>query len=133
MCVCGEIGYAETTSGRQSATARATACEPSIWLRMRSPPASWTTSRGRASAAATFRSPVAAGEPLADRRGDGVERDDAGQRGERAEQRGVRERAPELLAGDLGRRHRHAPVGLEALHELAEPEVVEAAGVFSSR
>ena len=29
MCVCGEIGYALTTSGRQRATARATACEPS--------------------------------------------------------------------------------------------------------
>ena len=32
MWVCGEIGYAATTSGRQSATASATACEPSIWL-----------------------------------------------------------------------------------------------------
>ena len=34
MCVCGEIGYAEITSGRQSATAFATASEPSSWLRI---------------------------------------------------------------------------------------------------
>ena len=32
MCVCGEIGYAEITSGRHSATASATAREPSICL-----------------------------------------------------------------------------------------------------
>src|ERR1700693_5599719 len=31
MCVCGEIGYAQTTSGRHSATASATAREPSSW------------------------------------------------------------------------------------------------------
>ncbi len=34
MCVCGEIGWAQITSGRLSATASATACEPSICLRM---------------------------------------------------------------------------------------------------
>ena len=34
MCVWGEIGYAEITSGRQSATAFATASEPSSWLRI---------------------------------------------------------------------------------------------------
>src|SRR5262245_52498522 len=32
MCVCGEIGYAPITSGRQSATVSATAREPSICL-----------------------------------------------------------------------------------------------------
>src|ERR671933_1404526 len=32
MCVCGEIGYAAITSGRQSATASATARDPSICL-----------------------------------------------------------------------------------------------------
>src|SRR5918912_546574 len=32
MCVCGEIGYAAITSGRHSATASATAREPSICL-----------------------------------------------------------------------------------------------------
>src|SRR6266496_4909749 len=32
MCVCGEIGYAQITSGRHIATAAATACEPSICL-----------------------------------------------------------------------------------------------------
>src|SRR5487761_1964286 len=30
MCVCGEMGYAQTTSGLQCATASATALEPSI-------------------------------------------------------------------------------------------------------
>src|ERR671933_1771137 len=34
MCVCGEIGYAAMTSGRQRATASATAREPSICLSM---------------------------------------------------------------------------------------------------
>src|SRR5690349_621023 len=34
MCVCGEIGYAPITSGRQRATVSATAREPSIWLGM---------------------------------------------------------------------------------------------------
>src|SRR3954453_18428964 len=32
MCVCGEIGYAQMTSGRHSATASATARDPSICL-----------------------------------------------------------------------------------------------------
>ena len=32
MCVCGVIGYAQITSGRQRATVRATASEPSSWL-----------------------------------------------------------------------------------------------------
>ncbi len=31
MWVCGEIGYAQTTSGLHAATASATAREPSIW------------------------------------------------------------------------------------------------------
>src|SRR4051794_38788859 len=35
MCVCGEIGYAPITSGRQRATASATAREPSSCLSMR--------------------------------------------------------------------------------------------------
>src|SRR6478736_2621099 len=39
MCVCGEMGYAAITSGRHSVTARATACEPSIWLSTGQPPA----------------------------------------------------------------------------------------------
>src|SRR3954451_11643638 len=34
MCVCGEIGYAAITSGRHSATASATAREPSVCLSM---------------------------------------------------------------------------------------------------
>src|SRR4030095_11591257 len=32
MCVCGVIGYAQITCGRHSATASATACEPSVCL-----------------------------------------------------------------------------------------------------
>src|SRR5438034_11325032 len=38
MWVCGEIGYAEITSGRHSCTACATACEPSICLSIGQPP-----------------------------------------------------------------------------------------------
>jgi hypothetical protein len=34
MCVCGVIGYAQITSGRLSATASATARDPSICLSM---------------------------------------------------------------------------------------------------
>src|SRR5512146_3273755 len=38
MCVCGEMGYAAITSGLHRVTARATACEPSIWLSTGQPP-----------------------------------------------------------------------------------------------
>src|SRR4051812_47991597 len=34
ICVCGVIGYAQITSGRHSATASATASDPSICLSM---------------------------------------------------------------------------------------------------
>src|SRR5678810_372609 len=86
MCVCGEIGYAQTTSGRQSATASATACEPS---------ACWSIGDlGECVADGVERfgrcGDVAVGdlaaELVADRVRDGVERDDAGERGEAAEQ-----------------------------------------------
>ena len=55
-----------------------------------------------------------------------VERDDAGQRGEAAEQGGVRQRPAEVLARELRRRHGQQPLGPEAQDELAEAELVEA-------
>ena len=64
-------------------------------------------------------------ESLPDRGRDGVHGDLPRERGERAEERGVRERPPEVLARDLRRRHRHAPVDVESLHERSEPQVVE--------
>ena len=72
-------------------------------------------------------------EALPDRGGDRVERDLAGQRREGAEQRGVRQRAAELLAREVGRRHGRAPAGREALDVLAEPEVRERAARVDSR
>ena len=78
-------------------------------------------------AAATLRSPDGAGEALADRRADGVERDLTGEGREAAEQRGVRQGATELLEGELGRRAGEQAVAAELSNELAEPELVEAA------
>src|SRR6516225_10384655 len=86
MCVCGEIGYAQTTSGRQSATASATACEPS---------ACWSIGdlfegvadgvEGVGGGGDVAIGDLAA-ELVADRVRDRVEGDDAGERGKAAEQ-----------------------------------------------
>src|SRR6516164_6130943 len=104
MCVCGEIGYAQTTSGRQSATASATAREPSACWSMRDlleGVADGVKGVGR-------RGDVAVGdlaaELVADRVRDRVERDDAGERGEAAEQHRVRQRSAEAPERDLGDR-----------------------------
>ena len=68
------------------------------------------------------------GELLADRRGD---RRRARRRrvsaAKRAEESGVRERPPQVLASELGGRHRQQPLRAEPLDELAQPELVEAA------
>src|SRR4051794_6864194 len=117
MCVCGEMGYAPITSGRHRATASATAREPSICLRM-----SRLSERradvlvgvgGSGGVAVTD----GAREALAERRGDGVERDQAVAGGERTDQRRSRQRAAQVPARDLARRDRqHMRV------ELAQPE-----------
>ena len=107
MWVCGEMGYAATTCGRQRATVSATAREPSICLstatlpggddqrvrllgeaqRWRRPPCRRARRTARAIAPRTAARPTT---PVS--------------RGERAEQRGVGQWPPEALAGEVGRR-----------------------------
>ena len=65
MWVCGEIGYAAITSGRHRVTARATACEPSIWLSIGQPPIEEDVGVGRPAAPRSLAG--AAGEPVPDR------------------------------------------------------------------
>src|SRR5665811_1542369 len=114
MCVCGEIGYAGITSGRQSATARATAWDPSICLSIgETPPLLYDVLEG-------IRSCHGIGiadrtrEPLPDGTDHRGERDDPGQRCEPAEQRRIGERAPEALPGEVGGGNRYQPVWVKA-------------------
>src|SRR6185295_13155700 len=88
MCVWGEIGYAAMTSGRQAATASATAREPSICLDMARLPDERERRLGRLHVALGRRGR----EALADRGGHRIERHDAGDGGERPEQRRVGQR-----------------------------------------
>src|SRR3954447_2072162 len=123
MCVCGEIGYAAITSGRHSATASATAFEPSICLSTGQ--LSDQVVRGARGGDVARGDPV--GEALVDRCRDGVDRDRARRRGERAEQRGARDRSPQMLARKIGRGHGQQP---EARLHVGEPELTDApAGV----
>src|ERR1051326_3272571 len=99
MWVCGEIGYAGITCGRQAATARATARDPSIWLSMDSLlyglegfPGGGDVGRGDRGR-----------EALADRLLQGRQPDPAGERGERAEQSGAGHGPADAPAGDVGR------------------------------
>src|SRR3954462_8993592 len=82
MCVCGEMGYAQMTSGRHSATASATARDPSICLSMK-----WLLAYG---GSRFGRGDVAVGkladEALADRGGHGVDRDHTREGGEATKQ-----------------------------------------------
>src|SRR5271166_5760356 len=124
MCVWGEIGYAQMTSGRQSETASATAREPSTWrtaqpLHLVLNPVVGSLRRRHVALADGRR------EALADRARHGVERNGATQRSEAAEQRGVRHRSAGVLTRELARGHREQPLVTEALHEVAEAELVE--------
>src|SRR5688572_2510856 len=119
MCVCGEMGYAAITSGRQQAIVSATAREPSSCLGIDGLQDECVGGRGGGDVRLRQRRR----EPVADRGGDGVERDELGDSGQGAEQRGVRQRPPEVLARDLRRRH-----GDDGRVELAEPELVCGAG-----
>src|SRR6188472_2297397 len=85
MCVCGEIGYAATTSGRQRATVSATAREPSSCLRMNGSRHMIPAVVGGCGVA--FGEPL--GEPLCDRRIERCTRDGGGHGGERTEERGA--------------------------------------------
>src|SRR5664279_759879 len=90
MWVWGEMGYAQTTSGRHRATVSATAREPSICrstdllLCTRDEP---VRGGGGVDVALT----ECASKPIADCGVDGVERDLAGQSREATEQRGIRQ------------------------------------------
>src|SRR5512138_3531960 len=120
MWVCGEIGYAQITSGRHSATASATAREPSICFSM--PFFHHVVVRGGR------RGDVArghfAGELLLDRGADRSERDLPGKGRKAAEQGSIRHRPADVLQRELGRRHRAGP---EPVHELIQAELLEAA------
>src|ERR1051326_7851159 len=85
MWVCGEIGYAGITCGRQAATVRATARDPSIWLSMDLLLNGVEGFAGGGDVPGGDRG----GEPLGDRLLQGRETDPAGERGERPEQRGA--------------------------------------------
>src|SRR6266511_1421433 len=121
MCVCGEIGYAQMTSGRHIATAAATAWEPSICLstgELRSVGDDGERGLGRTGVALAH----LAGELLANRRRQRGQRDDLGERDESAEERRVGERAADVLARQHGRGQGERPVAAEALHEIVEAE-----------
>src|SRR5690349_20590387 len=104
MCVCGEIGYAQITSGRHSATVSATAREPSSCLRMchLAGRSNERVRRARRTDVALARSPM---EPLGDGGTQRAERDGCGGCGERAEERCAWKGTPEVLAREAGRRH----------------------------
>src|SRR5690349_14738045 len=127
MCVCGEMGYAAITSGRHSVTARATACEPSIWLSIGQPP------QGRADVLVGgpggpgVAGPHLAGKPVPDRVAHRAERYLTGERGEGTEQCRVRQRATEVLPRDLGGGHGDRVLAREPLDQFLEPELVEGA------
>src|ERR1019366_8030565 len=103
MWVWGEMGYAQTTSGRHSATVSATAREPSIWRSMKrllfllnDVPERRRGRGGVALANDAF-------ESIAKRPVEGLERDLVGQRRESTQQRGVGQWSAEVFHRELGR------------------------------
>src|SRR5579859_2905255 len=101
MWVCGVIGYAQITSGRQSATALATAWEPSICSSM----GFLRGAKELEGAARGDRVPLAdaAREFRADRGAHRVDGDLARHRREAAEKRRIGQRAPDALQRELAR------------------------------
>src|SRR5918994_2884892 len=114
MWVCGEIGYAQMTSGRQAATVSATAREPSICLGIDRLLAADELVGGlcRRSVAGRRR----AGEALVDRGDDRAEADDPGQRREPSEQRRTGQRTAQVLPGELAGRDGDHPAAGDRLH-----------------
>ena len=112
MWVCGEMGYAATTAGRQRATVSATAREPSTCLSMGVAAPAPGSPRGEASSAsrrlAVGDTLAAAGEPLRGSRcADGVQSHDAREASDGADEGGVGQRTSEQLTRQLGRRDGH--------------------------
>src|SRR5664279_3830308 len=100
MCVWGEIGQAGITSGRHSATVRATAREPSSCSSMEQAlalPDHECGARARGRRVAVGQAPA---EAIADRRDDGVDADRPRELREDAEQGRIRPRLADVLARD---------------------------------
>ena len=120
MCVCGEIGYAEITSGRQSATALATgerafdlATDDLRCLELRG---GVRRLRGNDVARRDLRF-----EARSDGGRDRRDRDDARQRSGTTQQGGVRQGPAEVLARELGRRHRDERSGRSRTARSSRP------------
>src|SRR6185369_5193800 len=125
MWVCGEIGYAQITSGRQRATASATAAEPSTCLSMLVLPMPCFDEIVSGGGGGDIRVGDARAETFPDCRADRVERNPSGRRRQRTEQRGVRQRLADIRERKLGRRHRgHC----SACREILESELGDRAG-----
>src|SRR4249919_1717466 len=100
MWVCGEIGYAAITSGRQRATVSAIAREPSTCERIVAHPLF-----GEAEAVGSqpgVQLPRLAAEALLHGLAEGLERDDPGDPGQGTEQCGVGQRPAEPATGQVG-------------------------------
>src|SRR6476620_3202923 len=104
MCVWGEIGYAAMTSGRHSATASATARDPSLCLSMGPLPHRATDQPVRGTGRRNVPVGNRSAEPFADRGRHGLQADHRDRGGEGAEKRDARDRPPEVLARELGGR-----------------------------
>src|SRR5207342_329703 len=105
MWVCGEIGYAATTSGRQRATVSAIARDPSTCFSMAHPLRSvldQVEAVGRELGVEVAR---VAGEAVAHGQLQGGQVDHPGESGEGTEQAGVGQRAAEALPREVARRH----------------------------
>src|SRR5271165_2866359 len=119
MCVWGEIGYAGMTSGRHSATVRATACDPSSCSSMRVHLLADALEAGRR------RRDIAVGEPPSETSPDGlrhgIQGDDRGEGGETAEQSGVRAHLADVRARDLTRCNGEQSLGAEPARPVTQP------------
>src|SRR5436309_14162639 len=126
ICVCGVIGYAQITSGRHSATASAMAREPSACLSMCGLPELVHDGERRPGRRDVFLG-YRAGKLGADRRDDGIQLELPCRGCERAEQRHVRHRAPDVLQSELGCRQQCESVTACIAGQIEKPEVGEAA------
>src|SRR6266567_3785366 len=118
MCVCGVMGYAQMTCGRQSAIASATAREPSICLSMRGlPAAAYDCVRLDGCTDILFRD--CRRKFLTDGGDHGLELEHAADGGKGAEQRHVRDGPADMLQCELGRGHCREAVVPEATRVAA--------------